>query len=249
MAVLTRVTDFVPNTLIQSQQIDDELNQLVNLLSGVSTNKDTLLKYNHATDPVLSVDQLGAGLIQRWLNNGTARATLSALGKLLLPAGIGATPSTDQISNFGTYLSDPTVRQTVANTTETDFTSKTVAANTFAADGDFAIIFARVVYAANANTKRYRLYWDGNVIFDTTAQAFNGVNHFLIGVIHREISTVLSTVFGSLVGATINPAVSVTAVGPTSFSVNKILKSTGLNGTASAGDIIQAGFVMIKGSV
>src|SRR5262245_6071388 len=146
MAVLVRVTDFIPNTLIKSQEVDDEFNQLVNLLSGVSTNKDTLLKYNHATDPVLRVDQLGAGVIQTWLNNGASRATMSALGKLSLPAGIGATPSTDQITNLGTYFSDPTTRDTPANTNETDLSTKTVAANVLAADGDYMILLSNILY-------------------------------------------------------------------------------------------------------
>src|SRR5215813_10502981 len=116
MAVLVRITDFVPSTLIKSQEMDDELNQLVNLLSGVSTNKETLLKFSDGTNPPLRVDQLGAGTIQEWLNNGTVRASMSALGKFLLPAGIGSTPSTDQISNLGTYFVDSTSRATGANT-------------------------------------------------------------------------------------------------------------------------------------
>src|SRR5262245_48296396 len=200
MSLLVRVTDFVPSTLIKSQEMDDELNQLVNLLSGVSTTKDTLLKFsdgtnpvlrvdqlgagkiqqwlqngvekafigndgsatiaalsaalNHATNPAANINQIGAGLIQRWQNNGTDRATLSALGKLLLPAGIGATPttlSTDNISNFGTYFIDTTVRGTPANTTETDLSSRTIAANTLANDGDFIVYLAAFLTAANAN--------------------------------------------------------------------------------------------------
>jgi hypothetical protein len=249
MAVLVRVTDFIPNTLIESQEIDDEFNQLVNLLSGVSTNKDTLLKYNHASDPVLRVDQLGAGLIQQWLHNGTARASLSALGKLLLPAGIGPTPSTDQISNFGVYFTDVAARATGANTTETDLSAKTVAANTLAADGDFIIFLSRTVYANNANTKRYRVYWDGTAIFDTAATVFTLVGQFLIGVIYRESSTVLKSIFANIVGTTINPAITVVGVDPTSFTVNKTLKTTGQNGAASANDIVQAGLFMVKGSV
>ena len=170
-------------------------------------------------------------------------------------------PRADQVSNelnqiitafnttIGVYFADVAVRQTGANTTETDFSTKTVLANTMAANGDLLLFFSRVAYAANGNNKRYRVYWDGNVIFDTTAQAFNGVNQFLIGVIYRETSTVLSTVFGNIVGAAINPAVSVTAVSPTSFSVDKVLKTTGQNGTATAGDITQAGVFMLKGSV
>lgn len=87
MAVLTRVTDFVPSTLIKSQEVDDELNQLVNLLSGVSTNKDALLKFSDGTNPVLRVDQLGAGVIQQWLQNGSVKSRINNNGSLESIAG------------------------------------------------------------------------------------------------------------------------------------------------------------------
>jgi hypothetical protein len=247
MAVLVRITDFIPNTLIESQKVDDEFNQLVNLLSGVSTNKDALLKYSHATDPALRVDQLGAGLIQQWLHNGTARASLSALGKLALPAGIGSTPSTDNISNFGNYFSDPAIRATVADTNETDFSSKTLSANVFGADGDSIIIVSGINYAANANTKRSRLYFAGTAIFDTGAVAFNNVNLFLIGYIYRRTSSVLT---GMILGfSPSNNFVQLVDIGSQNFATTNILKSTGLNGTASAADIEQFGFFLYKGSV
>lgn len=150
---------------------------------------------------------------------------------------------------FGVYFADVAVRQTGANTTETDFSTKTVLANTFANNGDLMIFASRTVYAANANTKRYRVYWDSSVIFDSGAVAFNGVNQFLIGVIFRENSTTLSTIFANIVGTAINPAVSTTFVNTTSFTVNRTLKTTGQNGAASAGDIIQAGLFLMKGSV
>jgi len=300
MAVLTRITDFIPNTLIVSQEVDDEFNQLVNILSGVSTNKDALIKYSHATDPVLRVDQLGAGkiqswlqngsekanitnaglvtsvgmtstgqvntsfndgtnpalnvnqigagLIERWQNNGTDRASLSALGRFLLPAGIGATPSTDQISNFGTYFVDPTTRATIANTSETDLSSKTVAANTFAANGDFMMGFAEIAYAANANTKRYRLYFGGNVIYDTTALGLNGVDHMVLFFLMRTGATSLLTFIMVNSTSALLAAAATSATAPT-FSNSNILKSTGLNGTANANDIQQRGFIVVKGSV
>lgn len=152
-------------------------------------------------------------------------------------------------TSFGVYFADVSIIATDANTNEKDFSSKTVLANTLKSDGDLLLFFSRVVYAANANTKQYRVYWDGNVVFDTTAQAFNGVAQFLIGVIFRETGATLSTVFANIVGNAINPAVSTTFVNPTSFSVNKILKTTGQNGAASAGDITQAGVFLLRGSV
>lgn len=76
MALLTRLFTFLPNTLIKSSEVNSELNQLVNILSGISTDKDALIKYNHVTDPALRVDQLGAGIIQRWLQNGVDKARI-----------------------------------------------------------------------------------------------------------------------------------------------------------------------------
>lgn len=86
MAGIQRITDFIPNTLIVSQEVDDEFNQLVNLLSGVSDDNDAILRYTHATDPVLKVDQLGAGDIQEWLQNGTAKARIANDGTVETPA-------------------------------------------------------------------------------------------------------------------------------------------------------------------
>lgn len=82
MAVLVRITDFIPNTLIQSQQVDDEFNQLVNILSGVSTSKNVLIKFSDATIPPLTLDQTGAGLIQSWKQNGVEVASVSNSGSL-----------------------------------------------------------------------------------------------------------------------------------------------------------------------
>jgi hypothetical protein len=102
MAVLTRVTDFIPNTLIKSQEVDDEFNQLVNLLSGGSTNKDTLLKFSDATNPVLRVDQLGAGVIQQWLQNGAVKTVIDNSGFLYIGEGVtDATPANGLINGTG----------------------------------------------------------------------------------------------------------------------------------------------------
>lgn len=80
MAVLIRLHDFIPGSLIQSSQVDAEFNQLVNLLSGVSTNKDALIKYSHATDPPLALDQLGTGLVQQWKVGGAEKARVNNTG-------------------------------------------------------------------------------------------------------------------------------------------------------------------------
>lgn len=88
MAVLLRITDFVPSTLIKSQEMDDELNQLVNILSGVSTNKDMLIKFSDAANPALRVDQLGAGQILQLLQNGAIKTAFDNSGYLYIGAGV-----------------------------------------------------------------------------------------------------------------------------------------------------------------
>src|SRR5262245_40054794 len=102
MSLLFRVTDFVPSTLIKSQEMDDELNQLVNLLSGVSTTKDTLLKFSDGSNPVLRVDQLGAGVIQQWLQNGAIKTVVDNSGFLYIGRGVtDAAPTTGIINGTG----------------------------------------------------------------------------------------------------------------------------------------------------
>ena len=102
MAVIQRITDFIPNTLIVSQEVDDEFNQLVNLLSGVSDDNDTLLKYSHGADPVLRVDQLGAGVIQQWLQNGAVKTVIDNSGYLYIGEGVtDATPANGIVNGTG----------------------------------------------------------------------------------------------------------------------------------------------------
>lgn len=159
---------------------------------------------------------------------------------------VNPSPMLLNVGLSGSYFTDVATYQTGANTNETDFSVKIVEANTFADDGDFMLFTSRSLYAANANTKRYRIYWDSSPFFDTGTVAFNGSAQFLIGMIYRENSTTLKTAFANLVGTAINPAVSITAVTSTSFTVNRTLKITAQNGTASAGDITQAGVFILK---
>lgn len=101
MAVLTR-SNYIPNTLIQSAAVNLDFNQLVDLLSGVSTTKDALLKYSHATDPVLRVDQLGAGEILRLLQNGAVKTVFDNSGHLYIGEGVtDATPALGRINGTG----------------------------------------------------------------------------------------------------------------------------------------------------
>lgn len=245
---LLRLNDFSAGTIIQSAQVDAEFNQLVEALNGVS-GVEVLMKHNHAANPVLNLNQQGAGLIMRGQQAGVDRFTLSALGKLLLPAGIGATPSVDQISNFGSYLSSPNQVGTIANTTETDLNVTTVAANTLANIGDFILLLASINYANNANTKRVRLYFGATNFYDTGAIVATNLEQQLFCFMFRNGATTLLTCTMSTWNGTAPISLgSAFTVTPT-FTANNTLKITGQNGTASAGDIVSRGFITMKGSV
>lgn len=101
MAVLTR-TNYIPNTLIESAKVNVDFNQLVDLLSGVSTTKDALIKFSDANNPVLRVDQLGAGVIQQWLQNGAVKTVIDNSGFLYVGKGItDASPTSGLINGTG----------------------------------------------------------------------------------------------------------------------------------------------------
>lgn len=78
---LIRLNDFTAGTLILSQAIDDEFNQLVEALNGVDS-VDILHKHNHASNPVLNLNQLGAGLIARWQQNSLDKGLIANDGGL-----------------------------------------------------------------------------------------------------------------------------------------------------------------------
>lgn len=155
----------------------------------------------------------------------------------------------DFINNeaFRTLFVDPPVRETGANTTETDLSSFTIPADTFDADGDFMILFTSVNFAANGNTKRYRVYFNATVIFDTTALAFNNVNLFLLSYLYRRTSSVLTGMFVSIDPS--GTGTQLVDIGGQDYTVGNIIKSTGQNGAASAQDIQQFGLIIVKGSV
>lgn len=61
MGVLTRLYDFVAGSKIQSDQVDNEFNQIVNALSGISTTKNIYILVNDAVSPALKVSNSSGG--------------------------------------------------------------------------------------------------------------------------------------------------------------------------------------------
>jgi hypothetical protein len=222
------------------------------VVGGSVTGGSLSVSLNHASNPVINANQLGAGPIQRWQRNGVDIASLSALGKLLLPAGIGSTPSTDQISNFGTYFIDTVVRATPASTAETEFSSKTIAPNVLANDGDFFVLLLGVNYAGNANLKTFKVYFGSTAIFTigpTNLGGVNTTNQFLVGYLYRRTSTVLTGMLGDVIPNGSNATL--IDIGGQNFAASNVFKTTGQNNTGPgvAADIEQFGLILLKGSV
>ena len=92
MATLTRITTFVASTPILSAEMNAELNQLVNILNGTTSNKNALIKYNDASTPPLQLDQLGAGAIQQWLQTGVVKASIANSGQFVSTVATGTSP-------------------------------------------------------------------------------------------------------------------------------------------------------------
>src|SRR5262245_24490375 len=82
MAVLVRLTPFAPGTLIQSAQVNAELNELVDILSGVSTTQAAVIRLSSGSMLPLTLDQTGAGPIQHWLQNGSEKSRIQNNGSL-----------------------------------------------------------------------------------------------------------------------------------------------------------------------
>ena len=104
MALLARITTFLPATTILSSEANAELNQLVNFLNGTSTSVHGLLKMNDGTNPPLILDQLGAGPIQRWRLIGVEKALVNNTGQFESLLATGTAPlvvaSTTEVANL-----------------------------------------------------------------------------------------------------------------------------------------------------
>jgi hypothetical protein len=152
---------------------------------------------------------------------------------------------------FKTYHTDVTVYNTGANTTETNFTVKTIDANEFANNGDFMIIAVRGTDGSNSNGKRFRFYWDSTVFFDTTSIPSAGT-HFFFGFIMRrtssELITVLFHTYFNNVAVVFQAAPANGVVTTIDFTQSHTFKTTAQNAVATAGDINQTGLLILKGN-
>lgn len=92
MATLARLFDFTPGGVIASGEVDAEFNQLVNALNGTSTSVNIDLRFSSATVPTLSVDQIGAGMIQVWKQAGSTLLVIGNTGVIASSVLTGTAP-------------------------------------------------------------------------------------------------------------------------------------------------------------
>src|SRR5262245_21875455 len=119
MALISRfLASFQAGIPVQTlNPLDGEFNQLVGtngILNGGSTSNRILTKYNHATEPVVECDQLGAGLIAQFKQNGVEKAKVANNGDLVANGITGAAG----VYTFGSIpvgpASDPTTDNQLA---------------------------------------------------------------------------------------------------------------------------------------
>jgi hypothetical protein len=179
---LARLNDFVAGTIIQSSQVDAEFDQLVESLNGVDPI-EILHKFDHATTPVLNLNQLNTSvgaLALRAQQNSVDTFKIKANGYIVgYPKCI--LQNNAQIGNVGAGL-DP-------------LRSLVVPTNTMASDGDFIIVIGGGSYANTEANKQLRLTIDGQLIisFGATIDMENG-SWYAYHTLARASSTTLRSV-------------------------------------------------------
>lgn len=160
---LLRLNDFVSGTVIQSGLVDDEFTQLVEALNGVDS-MDILHKYDHATTPVLNLNQLNTditSLLLKGQRNSVDTFKIKSNGYIVgYPKCIFENHV--DVGNVGAGL-DP-------------LRSFSLPANTLATDGDWVKIIGAGNYANTEADKQVRHTFDSQLIisFGATIDLENG---------------------------------------------------------------------------
>src|SRR5262245_14419575 len=126
--------------------LDGECNQLVGasgVLNGGTTGSKLLVKTSDGTDPPVDCDQVGAGLLARWKQNGSSKATITNDGSY---TGNGLTGAAG-VYPFGSIpvgpASDPTTSNQLARKAYVDGKKVSFSAGFLIADPSTATINGR----------------------------------------------------------------------------------------------------------
>lgn len=106
MSLLSRIYTFAALTglPIYGDNVDDELNQIINALAGISTNKRISIIYGSGTQPPLKLNQTGAGDIAKFQASGVDVLTVANNGQIVSSLITGTAPivvaSTTKVTNL-----------------------------------------------------------------------------------------------------------------------------------------------------
>lgn len=100
-----KIFDFQANEPIPSSApLDDEYDNIYHIFDGTTTGTKLLTKTSDATDPVYEFDQVGAGPIVEFKQNGTLKASINNSGQIVSEVATGTAPfdvdSTTKVTNL-----------------------------------------------------------------------------------------------------------------------------------------------------
>jgi hypothetical protein len=161
MSLPARFTNFVTGTKIFASDMNSELNQLIDWLSGVSTTVEFIFKRSSTTIPPLTLDQTNtSGPILDGKIAGALRAQIEKDGHYRQRYGATAFGTAPTLANINiTQVPD-------VGTSETDLYNVSLEADTFKIDGDGirVVLFGTL---SGSTGKRIRFYFGPTLVFDT----------------------------------------------------------------------------------
>jgi hypothetical protein len=158
----------------------------------------------------------------------------------LLTAQVGMMPANPAYATR-VLTNSTTTASTGANTTETDLWTYSMPANTLVADGKAVRIAVYGSTAANANVKTVRLYFGSTLLRTVFSAASNNETWYATAVVLRSGASAEVAVTYNIISGT----VASTNTAPNEATASPIvIRVTGQNGTATAGDIVFRGAVV-----
>jgi hypothetical protein len=105
-----KIFDFQANIPVTSlDPLDAEFQQIIDILNGTATGTKLLVKASDASDPVIESDQLGAGPLAEWKQNGTLKTSIANSGQIVSAVASGTAPLSVSSTTVVTNLNADTV--------------------------------------------------------------------------------------------------------------------------------------------